>query len=422
MKKISDNDYHRELADFNKLKRSPLQSHFLTQFDLLRRRLETRELYSRRLKDFLSVQIWSWLYHYCRSRFGRKHPFPDYTYSDGNNGIYRMRGDESANGEIRISLTGDWASGCYEADVVARQMENFEPHYTIHLGDTYFVGTDREIRENFFTRVQWPMGSRGSFALNGNHEMYAKGKAYFTRLLPQMGFRDEHGKPSEQQKTSFLALENDYWRIVCLDTAYHSIGLPILENIIHPKCELHPRQMYWLREILQPKDDPRSILLLSHHQYYSAFERAEPRPAAQLATVFDKPLLWIWAHEHRFAMYKQTQLREGLIASGRCLGTGGMPVEVGDQPDLANNGSNLQLYDDRIYRRARGKPVGYNGFANLRIDGAQLQIEYRDVENRLLVGETWVADLQAGRPSQEDLQVHEPALTIIDEQLQHVDS
>jgi predicted phosphodiesterase len=61
-------------------------------------------------------------------------------------------------------------------------MEQSDPDFTIHLGDVYYVGDDNEVRENFlgektspYAPVRWPMGAKGSFALNGNHEMYADG-------------------------------------------------------------------------------------------------------------------------------------------------------------------------------------------------------------------------------------------------------
>jgi hypothetical protein len=56
------------------------------------------------------------------------------------------------------------------------------------------------------------------FCLDGNHEMYARGFAYFDRILPALGPM-LHGKPCAQ-KASFFCLENEYWRIIGLDTAY----------------------------------------------------------------------------------------------------------------------------------------------------------------------------------------------------------
>ncbi|MGH7584071.1 MAG: hypothetical protein ACREL5_12675, partial [Gemmatimonadales bacterium] len=58
------------------------------------------------------------------------------------------------------------------------------PDHTIHLGDIYYAGDAESVESEFPGRasrpdlraIPWPPGSRGSFALNGNHEMYAKGE------------------------------------------------------------------------------------------------------------------------------------------------------------------------------------------------------------------------------------------------------
>ncbi len=84
-----------------------------------------------------------------------------------------------AEDEIRIALAGDWATGTDEAAEVAGLMAHFDPHYSIHLGDVYYVGDADEVDENFlgkktsnYEACRWPRGSHGAFALNGNHEMY----------------------------------------------------------------------------------------------------------------------------------------------------------------------------------------------------------------------------------------------------------
>ena len=70
--------------------------------------------------------------------------------------------------------------------MVANQVAKSRPDFTIHLGDVYYVGDGTEVKENFlgektsaYTPVKWPMGTKGSFALTGNHEMYAHGNGYF---------------------------------------------------------------------------------------------------------------------------------------------------------------------------------------------------------------------------------------------------
>ena len=45
------------------------------------------------------------------------------------------------------------------------------------------------------------------------------------------------------------------------------------------------KQLTWLREIVRPKDDNRGVILVTHHQYYTAFpDHNYPKPAQQLDT------------------------------------------------------------------------------------------------------------------------------------------
>ena len=99
---------------------------------------------------------------------------------------------------------------------------------------------------NNYDPVTWPVGSAGSFALNGNHEMYANGDDYLMCFLPRLGLRAPGGMTGQQ--TSFFCLQNEYWRMIAIDTGYNSIGVPILSGIpwinripgIGGDCGLHP--------------------------------------------------------------------------------------------------------------------------------------------------------------------------------------
>ena len=72
--------------------------------------------------------------------------------------------------EIRIALAGDWGTGTDEAAEVAALIEAWRPHYSIHLGDVYYVGDPAEVGANFlgipnpryqFAPCKWPLGIGG---------------------------------------------------------------------------------------------------------------------------------------------------------------------------------------------------------------------------------------------------------------------
>lgn len=302
-------------------------------------------------------------------------------------------------------------------------MKAFRPHFTIHLGDVYFVGDRDEVETNCLGKlapngapgITWPIGANGGFAMNGNHEMYANGDAYFDGFL-KLGVRTAAGAPPGQQKASFFRLQNDFWKMIALDTGYNSIGLPILEKLFKPSCKLRGELLQWLGDVLKFEEDRRrGIVLLSHHQYFSSFDEMFPKPAAQLASFIDRPVLWFWGHEHRLAIYGKHQVGDGIIAFGRCVGHGGMPVDIHKAPD-SDRGVPLVVYDDREYA-ALGDPgldgtkVGFNGFANLLFQGNRLSVEYRDVQNNPLLSEQW--EVTNGRLAGKSIQLGEPGLTVV---------
>ena len=337
----------------------------------------------------LPTNLWKWISSYIAHRIGPRHDVQTYTGSD--HGIYEL--DDEA-GVTRLSIAGDWGTGTDEANYVATQIKAFQPHYTIHLGDVYYVGAEKEIRENCLNEkvtdydpCLWPHGSRGSFAMNGNHEMYARGIAYFDVFLPTLGLR---GGPPQQ--ASFFCLESDHWRFIALDTGYNSIKIPILERIpvwpFHADCALPNELIAWLEKDVRPKADRRALVLLSHHQYYSSFEGGYTKPAKQLRPFLDRPVLWLWGHEHRLAIYDLHAEVEGVAAYGRCLGHGGMPVEFRDpKPGLP-----LLFHDQRRYPNDENLEIGFNGHANVTVEGALLRIDYVDVKGALVFSEQWVND------------------------------
>lgn len=382
----------RNSEDYVKLGRSVLSNHLQTE----KNKIKTSDtLY--RISDFVSKRIWTWLYYYTDSRFGKNHPYPDY-HGAPDNGVYRIT-PSTGREDIVIGLCADWATNTRESVKVARSMAAQQPDYTIHLGDIYFVGEPKEVKRNFIDPgAPWVRGTSGSFAVLGNHEMYARGISFFEDLLPTLGLREND--VYKRQHAGFVCLETDHWRILVLDTGYHSIGkIPLLEMIpwFGPDSRLDPKLMEWLKNEVKLGDpeDKRGLLILSHHQYVTAFRESEySRPAEQLASLIgtSRPVLWIWGHEHKFSMYAKAQEGKGVTAYGRCIGHGGMPVEVNSfKRNPAKRGADkLVAYDDRVHRTQirRKIPLGFNGYAVLRLNGPRLSVEYRDFY-RLLITESW---------------------------------
>jgi len=351
-----------------------------------------------RASAFLPQHLWPWAWNYLKNAFTPRIRFPTYPKGSGTqNGVYSLTG-----APLRLALAGDWGTGTDDAWDTAQQMLASSPDLTLHLGDVYYVGGQPEIEQNClgqsmnsYDGVYWPHGRQGSFALNGNHEMYANGRPYFKTFLPTLGLKTQPGG----QLASFFCLETEFWRILGLDTGYNSVGIPILSQIpvlnsipsVGGDCHLEPGLIQWLKEVVRlPDPSKKATVLLSHHQYFTAFpnEQNYSKPARQLAPFFPgQEVLWLWGHEHRLALYERFSTSDGLTFFGRCIGHGGMPVELAE-PDV--NKAPVTFYDTRSHSLDDGSRVGENGFVVLTIEGKLLTLDYRDSHNNLLLVETFV--------------------------------
>ncbi len=253
-----------------------------------------------------------------------------------------------------IALVSDWGGGNESARSVAAQIKKRQPNYVIHLGDIYYAGTDHEVRKRFLDL--WDFNSpalRQTFALNGNHEMYSGGHAYF-KAIKTLG-----------QSASYFSLRNEHWRFIGLDTAY----------VDH---DLNKEQIHWLDAQLNGKPTSAKNVLLSHHQPFSAFERANTgeglRERVRKFTDAGKIHGWVWGHEHLCVVYDRH-----LGVKGRCIGHGCIPYNLPRDPQSAD--VKVLWWNNRKQPPPLGG--GTQGFAMLTIDGAQMRVEYIDEDGRI---------------------------------------
>lgn len=260
----------------------------------------------------------------------------------------------------RVAVFGDWGTGLYGAPACAQSIEKRGKYdLVLHLGDVYYSGTEKEIAERFVE--VWPKvpGAKNR-GLNGNHEMYTGGRAYF-EAVGRWG-----------QASSYFALENDHWILACLDTAYAD-------------HDLHGDQGAWVQE-LAAASPQKKLLLFSHHQPFSLLDSQGPKLVKKLAPLFDtrRIFAWYWGHEHHCILYKPHPLY-GL--RGRCVGHGGFPyfrekTILGTAAPASPTWKNLesrnlvpsaQILDGvNDYIEDGPQDYGPNGYMTLEFDGADL--------------------------------------------------
>jgi hypothetical protein len=277
---------------------------------------------------------------------------------------------------------------------VAESMAVPKPDITVHLGDVYYVGLPNEVEENCcgkdtkqYRGVTWPSGTKGSLALNGNHEMYSGGPGYFENFLPNLGIPSSQ---DQKQLRSYFRLETPAWRVLAIDTGYNS-------DILFGQCKLETVLLDWLKNVIDPVNNRKPTVLLSHHQWFSGFGDGDyKKPADQVAQYFpNQDIIWLWGHEHRLVIYnKYADPNNGLRAWGRCIGHGGMPIELaGSEYPNGHRAERVEYWDGdpaRFQPLNDGTLAGTNGYADMVIQGSTLTLEYRDADGLSVLKESFV--------------------------------
>jgi calcineurin-like phosphoesterase family protein len=326
--------------------------------------------------------------------------------------------------EARLILISDWGTGRDDARRVAEQVPRYldvapeVPTHVIHLGDTYYSGTRREARRHVLGL--WPVavaeaGRVGSWALNGNHDMYSGGHGLFEVTLGDPRFVRQR---ADGRATSWFTLATDGWNIVGLDTAWRHELLEIRGDELFVEGDLG-RLEGSQADVLGrcAADEDRRLLVLSHHQLFSAYDEShlrfggdrDPTPLQeQLAPVLERRPVdaWFWGHEHDCLAYEDGF---GRVGAARAVGHGAVPTEVrrnpatalGDpypdflvRPDVGDGGSAAMRALRWEYRDVRpvgrdddDRPLVRRGFAVLDIAGDDLTVSYVDE-----AGATWLTE------------------------------
>ncbi|HEX8742162.1 MAG TPA: metallophosphoesterase [Thermoleophilaceae bacterium] len=284
-------------------------------------------------------------------------------------------------GNARLVLFGDWATGLERAlDVTtcARQWllearnQGREAH-AIHLGDVYYAGEKSEYDKRVLTPDTWPVrldeaDAIPSWALNGNHDMYSGGWAFFDHQLADPRFRRQ--RTPDGKGTSWFELTGPEWHVVGLDSAWND------HPLLHSQWgDLERPQGERVVEIVTAPD-ARKLLLLSHHQLFSAYDPKGVGPTIEreLKPALDSGRVraWFWGHEHRCMTYEEDH--EG-VGFGRCAGHAGVPVTT-HPPDAPVPAPGTWEYRGQF--ESHGHAWARFGFVVLDLDGPVIHVSYVD--------------------------------------------
>lgn len=322
--------------------------------------------------------------------------------------------------DARLVLVADWGTGCEAAQRVGEQMKSWvdksdRPTHVIHLGDTYPSGTPEEGQENVLDL--WPVAVKraavvGSWALNGNHDMYSGGNGLFKTILGDPRFRPQQ---AQAKPTSWFHLRSNQWDVLGLDTAWRD-----------PLADLEGGKLFWFgalgylegsqaryvadRLAERTERSDKRILLLTHHQMFSSYDpdaTKDDRIAKQLQSALEQHAVdaWFWGHEHDCLAYQPYRN----VTAARAIGHGGVPTLARTTPPIRpldpdrfpdvgvpEPGSPPSPLSEQLaweYRGAlpidsEGKIWAKRGFAVVDLNGLQLDVTYVDEEGDIAYKET----------------------------------
>ena len=290
---------------------------------------------------------------------------------------------------VKIAIVGDWGTGSwtdgnledYPAQAVINEVQSWTPHYTIHLGDVYYAGTagfldsDEELN-NFVDN--WPSGSKGSFMLNSNHEMYSGAQGFFGKGLKAPQF-------TLQQNTSYFAIQSDKWIIIGLDTAYYDKSELFMNGAL-----TDTNQINFIKSLNTAN---KKIILLTHHNPTNIEGTGTAQGTTQLplwnqvlSALGRAPEYWYWGHVHNAMVYSDASFPAQNKVKARCVGHGAIPFGVAwglQNPDGTNKPS-IEYYAHELlssaYETTDAQQVNrvLNGFAMLTIGPDSLKEEFID--------------------------------------------
>ena len=276
---------------------------------------------------------------------------------------------EPITNKYDVALIGDFGTALYGAkpcaDSIAKDPDGYD--LLFHLGDVYYSGLKEEVQSRFLDVLQG-VKVRTRRALNGNHEMYSGGHGYFGTLLPAFG-----------QTTSYFAMQNDYWLLVGLDTAYKQ-AFGGKEGVIDDT------QVQWLGPMLRQAGD-RKVVLFTHHEPFTLLDNNNGgNLLAALGEFLEtgRIVAWYWGHEHRCVRHDAHPKYQ---FQGRCVGHSGFPEvrkDLGNAPESTDFGSQWRYVESP---KDKDIPSGWVlDTANLWVPGFEvdfapngyMRLEFRD--------------------------------------------
>jgi predicted phosphodiesterase len=254
--------------------------------------------------------------------------------ADGHRLIYDLPQPRTGASELVVGLLGDWGTGEPVAEVVLDQLFQHRPDLIVHVGDIYYSGTLEEAQHNFLEPIRAARERHGLevpvYNLPGNHDYYSGGRGFY-KTIDELNITHDQGS----QGASFFCLHNEHWQLQGMDTGYFDQDYFKVSDDI---TRLHDTEATWhQQQIGEAVKNSRRVILLSHHQLFSALlnigaekdgnqdgENYNPNLLKVFGDAIDQQQIaaWFWGHEHVLGVYEPYKN----LAVGRCIGHSAFPI------------------------------------------------------------------------------------------------
>jgi len=276
---------------------------------------------------------------------------------------------------LRIAIVGDIGTNDKVHRETLQRVKHQHPDLILHLGDIYVSGTPDEC-DQFYSIYEEVFGTHPEerpslWSIPGNHEYISAGQGYFERLvnLKKLGYQNN------PQKTSYFSLESEKLKlqILAVDTGYNSknFTLPLGGEKMDYTTSLHPIEAKWAQGRLAfAKEKGWRTIVLSHHQYYSAFweNKLENHILGNQILKVGQPITaWMWGHEHRLGVYDAHIHRDGIVQKGMCIGHGAIPMMVYESSATAVHKFDPSYTPNEVKVYSNQADIYNTGFALLQI-------------------------------------------------------
>jgi hypothetical protein len=285
--------------------------------------------------------------------------------------------------QVSLAIAGDRGTGIEPAVSIGRFMAARKPDYTIHLGDVYYSGLPEE-ESSKLVRL-WPEGTRGSFALNSNHEMYAGGKGYFRVALRDRKFALQNG-------LSYFALQNRHWMVLGLDTAYFADTSALYQDgyLSAGSSSGASVQLDWMKQmLLLASHSDMKVIILTHHDGFDIDPYANTVTFKKLYNLMTQALQgikkwwWYWGHVHAGVAYQKIVSNNSALYA-RCIGHGGIPSEpfpATSSIHLNDGRVGVEWAENKSATSTRGQERALNGYLMVALDGDKISETLYDENN-----------------------------------------